>query len=1119
MRCPQCQYENTVAAKFCQECGQRLAPHCPACGFETAASAKFCPECGHALRRPAPTAEVAPLPETPQGYTPRHLTEHVLTSRSALEGERKHVTVLFCDLVRSTDLAERLGPDTMHSLLNRFFEIALNEIHRYKGTINQFLGDGFMALFGAPIAYEDHAPRAALAALGLQRTLRNQLHEPHWPAGQEFEVRMGLHTGLVVVGSIGDNLRMDYTAVGDTAHLAARLQQRAAPGTILASKATAQFIRGHVHLEALAPARIKGIRTPVTAYRVVGRRPRRSPLAMLGERTLSRFTGRKRELAILRELLKKVEAGEGQAVGIVGEAGVGKSRLLYEFRRHHETRVTTPKKHLTYLEGYCLSYGSTVPYLPVISMLRNHFDITETDSQEAIIEKVHLGLQAVDLEPEARAPYLLHLLGIQEAIEQLTALSPEAINARIFETLRLMSLHGSLRRPVVFIVEDLQWIDKTSEACFAKLVEGLAGAPILFLATYRPGYRPPWLGTSYASQLALHHLAPQESLTLIRSVLPDTRLPEALIEAILARGDGNPFFLEELTRAVAERGELPPHAAVPNTIQGVLMARIDRLPDIPKRLLQTAAVIGRDIPLRLLELVWDDTVSLEAHLQELQRLEFLYERIGVEEPEYSFKHPLTQEVAYASLLASRRQTLHAAVGQALERLYADRLEEAYDRLAYHYAKTPHTAKAVTYLMRFADKAARSFAHAEVVTALREALEHAEQLPAAERPRRLLEIVLQQVHSLILLGHFPEALRLLLQYRTHLDELQEPQLAGPYNFWLGLMYALLGDRQLSDDYAQHAFDEAERAGDAATLGKACYVLSMNRYWAGQPQQGVVYGRQAVTHLEAVQEPYWLGMAHAYLSLNAYLMGEFATAMAALERARDIGNAIDNARLLSVIAWITGWIYATWGEWDTGIEWCRRSLDSSPDPLNTAGALGYLGAAYLEKGEVSQAMPLLEQSIEHWSQFRFPQLQGWFTALLGEALLQSGQLAKGHTLATQGLTIARQVQFWYGVGIAQRTLGRSAQMRGALDEADQYLSDALQTFTTMPAPFEVGRTHLALAELARQQGQHDIGAHHIQEAYRLFETLGATTYLHQSVQRAAGLGVSLPVATVRESVAES
>jgi class 3 adenylate cyclase len=425
-------------------------------------------------------------------YTPKHLAEKILTSRSALEGERKQVTVLFCDLANSTALAERLGPETMHTVLNHFFELALAEVHCYEGTINQFLGDGFMALFGAPLAHEDHARRAVLAALGVQQRLRQAGVEAEPLTGgtedaplQQLSVRMGLNTGLVVVGSIGDNLRTDYTAVGDTTNLAARLQQLAEPGTILLSETTARLVRSEVRLEALEPVQVKGKTEPVVASRVLGSRPRRSPLAGREERALSPFVGRERESTTLHELLTQVEAGQGQVVGLVGEAGVGKSRLLFEFRQRLRDR------RVTYLEGRCLSYGSAIPYLPLMDILRSNAGITESDGPETIAAKVCTSLQEVGLDPEEGALYLLQLLGIKEGTESLAILSPEAIKTRTFATLRQMSLRGSQRQPLILAVEDLHWIDQTSEACFASLVESLAGSPILLLCTYRPGYRPP----------------------------------------------------------------------------------------------------------------------------------------------------------------------------------------------------------------------------------------------------------------------------------------------------------------------------------------------------------------------------------------------------------------------------------------------------------------------------------------------------------------------------------------------------------------------------------------------------------------------------------------------------
>jgi class 3 adenylate cyclase len=628
---------------------------------------------------PIPDSSVTDQEQAPLSYTPPHLVEKILSSRSALEGERKLVTVLFCDLAHSTAIAARLGPEAMHTLLNRFFALALDTVHRYEGTVNQFLGDGFMALFGAPVAHEDHARRAVLAAVGLRRSLAEHHTELGAPYGVACEVRMGLNTGLVVVGGIGDNLRMDYTAVGDTTNLAARLQQLADPGTILVSAATQRLVQGAAHLEALPPAQVKGKTEPVTAYKVLGLSQRRSPLAQRGERNLSQFVGRERELATLEALLAQVEAGQGQVVGLVGEAGVGKSRLLFEFHQRLSGR------RVTYLEGRCLSYGRAIPYVPLLDLLRHNCGITDTDVPEAITAKVHSSLQEVELAPDVWAPYLLHLFGVQDATEPLAVLSPEAIKARTFELIRQMSLNGSRRQPLIFEVEDLHWIDTTSEACFAMLGENLASAPILLLGTYRPGYRPPWIEQSYATQIALHHLTPQDGLAVVRSIAPPDQLPDHLAQLILAKAEGNPFFLEELTRAVLEHGELQVDLTVPETIQGVLMARIDRLPEVSKRLLQTASVLGREFALRLLEAMWEGSDALDSLLLELKRLEFLYERLGTAEPVYVFKHALTQEVAYESLLTTRRQALHATAGAALERLYAARLEDVYDRLAYHYA--------------------------------------------------------------------------------------------------------------------------------------------------------------------------------------------------------------------------------------------------------------------------------------------------------------------------------------------------------------------------------------------------------------------------------------------------
>ena len=459
--CPQCQHQNPDVARFCTECGGLLQYVCAQCQHHNAPGSKFCAACGVAFR-PNALVQARDHNAPPLAYTPRHLAEQILTTRSALEGELKQVTVLFCDLPDSTGLAERLGPECMHALLQRFFELALEAVHRYGGTINQFLGDGFMALFGAPLALEDHARRGVLAALALHESLRAhqadfsrlQAEASHEPSRQ-IQIRAGCNTGVVMVGSIGDNLRMDYTAVGDTSNLAARLEQLAIPGTILMSDTTARLVQDEVRLEVLESAYVKGKAEPVAVYTVLGRGPRRSALETRLGHVLSHFVGRSRELQTLHELLTQVEHGQGQVVGLVAEPGMGKSRLLYEFLR------SLSGKEMTYLAGHCLSYGSMMPYLPVLDMLRHHCDITETDAPEAVVEKVRQRLDEVGLATDEDMAYLLQFLGVQEGTPALEGWRSEILKARTIDVLCQISLKRSKQQPVIIVMEDLHWLDQS----------------------------------------------------------------------------------------------------------------------------------------------------------------------------------------------------------------------------------------------------------------------------------------------------------------------------------------------------------------------------------------------------------------------------------------------------------------------------------------------------------------------------------------------------------------------------------------------------------------------------------------------------------------------------------
>jgi len=1104
MQCPQCHFDSPSGMKFCGQCGAKLALLCPRCGAESPPGFKFCGECGSPLgapkaEPPAPAPTFAPAPEAPapaapaQSYTPPHLAAQVFQSKSALEGERKQVTVLFCDLVGSTSLAERLGPETMHLLLNRFFELALSEVHRYEGTINQFLGDGFMALFGAPIAHEDHARRAALAAIGLQKLLAEHHAELGGRNGVELRVRMGINTGWVVVGGIGDQLRRDYTAIGDTTNLAARLQQLAEPGSILVSEDTSRFLQGSARLEALPAVHVKGKEAPVRAFCLLSVGLLQPEGTVLAGVARSPLVGRQREMAILEDLWRRSAAGEGQVVGIAAEAGSGKSRLVYELR----TRLW--EQPVLYLSGRCLPYASGVPYLPILYLLRNAWGIGDADEPAAIAVKIEQGFRQAEMDPEEALPYLLYLLGVREGTEDLADLSAQAIQARTLRLLRQMILNTARRQLVVVEIEDIQWVDRASEELLSFLVEGLFAARILFLATYRSGYRPPWLERSYATQIALARLTEQDGRDIVRSILQAAAPPEELVAAILAKADGNPFFLEELARSVLEQEH--PDVAVPDTIQGVVMARVDRLPEEHKRLLQTASVLGRELPLHLLSALWDQAELLPQLLADLKRWEFLYEEPTAEEPRYLFKHALTQEAVYQTLLTSRRRALHGAAGRAFESLYAGRLEDVYDRLAYHYSEAAEEESAIRYLILSAEQAARRYAHAEAAQALQKALGHCGRRSDPAVARLRMEVILRLAESLFPLARFHETLELFLEERDLLDLLDETSLTGRFYFWLAHTYSYLGDQESAAGNARLAIEAAQRGGDAVTEGRAWYVLCRDNFWAGRFSEGIDQGRQAVALLEMRADAWWQGQAYWVTGFHHYVLGQFREAFDMMDKAEALWRALQDPRLDP--SWSTGYFHATLGEWELGIEECKGGLARAQDPLNTAAALGFLGYAYLAQGDLPRAGEALEESVRRLRQAGMQQLLGWFSAFLAEARLLTGRPDEARELAGEALTVTEGVRFRYGSGMAQRALARIALATGSPAEADGWLRRALESFHAIQAPFEVARTQLDLAllpgagaaEAARQLGEvrrtfADLGVpHYVREAERLAEEMAA------------------------------
>jgi class 3 adenylate cyclase/tetratricopeptide (TPR) repeat protein len=754
------------------------------------------------------------------------------------EAERKVVTVLCCTVARTAAVEARLDLDTLYSVMQELHDLAHDVVRSYGGRLHAAIGDRLLILFGVPAAHEDDARRAVRVALELRRGLQVRQESLGAVSSAAIALRIGLHTGLMVVGGRQDDAEF-APMVGDVVSVAMALQEQATPGQILCSEATARLVQRTVRLAAAEPVALPGQPTPVITYTVLRHRGRRAPGWERWGRVLSPFVGREREFTTLHALLAQVETGRGQVVGIVGEPGIGKSRLLYEFRQSLEG------KRLTYLTGRCLSYGSTTPYLPVLDVLRHNCGILETDRPEDITTKVHRALQEVDMAPEEWASVLLHLLGVQEEPDTFTALSPEARRARTLTAGLQMCLHGSQRQPLIVEIEDLHWIDASSDECLTMLVERMAGAAILVLVTYRPGYRPPWVDKSYATQVSLQPLTPQDSLRVVQAVLPPAVQAAPLVPQLLTKAEGNPFFLEELARTVVEQGADVPSSTVPDTVQAVLTARMDRLPATAKHLLQAASVIGKDVALPLLQAVTDvSEEAIHGDLRSLQAAEFLYETYALTAPVYTFKHVLTQEVAYQSLVRQARQQRHARIAQVLEAQFAEITETQPELLAHHYTEADQGAQAIPYWQRAGQRAVERSANVEAISHFTKGLELLQSLPdTPERAQHELTLQLAVGAPLLMVkGHAaPEVEHAYRRAYALVEELADSPrhvsvLAGLWRFYLS--QARL---PIARELAERCLTLAQHLGVPTVLQEAHQMLGSTFFFLGDPVA-------AHTHLE-------------------------------------------------------------------------------------------------------------------------------------------------------------------------------------------------------------------------------------------------------------------------------
>src|SRR5579864_3053194 len=975
MQCPRCQHDNPGGQKFCGECGARLAAPCPTCGASNPPGQKFCGSCGTAL-----TGGSAAAVPAPASYTPKHLAEKILTSKNALEGERKQVTVLFADLKGSLELLADRDPEEARKILDPVVERMMEAVHRYEGTVNLVMGDGIMALFGAPIGHEDHAVRACYAALRMQRRVNLYADEIQRAGGTPVQIRVGLNSGEVVVGSIGNDLHMDYTALGQTTHLAARMEQMAKPGSVLVTGETLKLAEGYVQIRPLGAVAVKGLETAMQVYELIGPGPARSRLQASVARGLTRFVGRTGELQQLAQALERAIAGHGQTVAVVGEAGVGKSRLLWEFTRSHRTHGWL------ILESGSVPYGKATPYLPVIDLLRSYLRIQDHDGQREIRERVAGKLLTLDRTLEPLLPPLLALLDVPVDDAAWVALEPPQRRQRTLDAVKRVLLRESQVQPLLVLFEDLHWIDSETQALLDSLIESLPTSRVLLLVNYRPEYEHTWGRKTYYSQLRIDPLPPESAEELLNALLGEDGGLAPLKRLLIERTEGNPFSLEESVRALVETGALAgergvyrlarplPTIQVPATVQAVLAARIDRLPPVDKALLQMASVVGKDVPITLLQAIAEPAEEeLSAALGRLQAAEFLYETSFFPDPEYTFKHALTHEVTYGSLLQDRRRTLHCQIMEAIERLYPDRLPEHIETLAHHAFRGEAWEKAVVFLHQAGRKALERSANRGATATYELALDALRHLPSQPQWReRAIDL--------------------------HLDASR----------------ALLtpGERAKSVDHARHAAALAESLGDERRLGRALVVLAIRaRNW-GDPDGALELGQRALTIATRLNDVSLQTSVNFLLGQNGQNRGDYRQSAEVLSRMVETLQGdrryewLASANLLASVGSLAllAWNLAELGEFteamahgDDAVR-IARDVDQANSLVWAYRALGFVS---LRRGSIPQAVPPLERALELCRAAEIRILFDITAAHLGYAYALLGRLSEGVTLMDEAL----------------------------------------------------------------------------------------------------------------------
>lgn len=1030
MKCPKCNAVIRDEATQCRHCGT-IFDRCPLCRIPAMPGSSTCAECGADL---SSSAEVI-RPGFTYGeslydlnrYLPKALTDKIKTKKREIEGQKRTVTMVLVDTKSFTPLPANLGPEVSFSLMDRLHEIVIHKVCHYEGTVNELMGHMILAMFGTPIPVLDAPQRAIRSALAIHREIvefkdligrRKQL--------PPILVRIGIHTGPVVVKTMEDDLRVELDSVGHTVRMASNLAAVAEPGTTYVTEDTFRLTEGLFRFEALGLQQLLDMMEPVRIYRVIGRTSTRTRFDVSTERGLTKLVGRERELELLTDGLERVKSGKGQAFSIVGEAGVGKSRLLYEFRK------AVAADDIMFLEGKCLSYGRRTAYHPVVDLLQTGFDIHQADTDTEIRMKVTRALKELDLDEPSITPFVLELLSVKDSGVDMMSMSHEARRERIEESLRAILIRSAEVRPLVVAIEDLHWIDGSSEDVLTELMDSIPKHRVLLIFTYRPGHVHTWAAKPNHAQVALNRLSNRESLSMVANLVETDDIAEDLEQLILDKTGGVPFFIEELIRSLKDLGIVenkekryrlvgdPGGLRPASTIQDVILTRVRAVPDGPREVLQIGSVIDREFDHAVISKVTClPEHELVSRLSILKYADLLYERGMHPESIYVFKHALIQEVCYGSLSEEQRREYHEKVARTIVEHFPERAESRPEVAARHFAEAGLEEEAVPYLQRAGEIAVRRSANMEAIAHLTTALRTLERLPQSEeRTRQELDVQIALGPALMAARGYaaPEVEKAYSRARELCEKLDESDLLFMVLRGLWGYHIVRSELETAHELGEQCLDLAQKKGSQAFSLWAYYMLGMTIFHQGKLisgldcfEQGIaVYDMQKRRIHRALQDPgvACLSYKAAALWLLGYPDRAMTTSLDAISLAQGLSHPFSIA-------------YA----------------------LNIAGLVSQLARRATEVRERAEAATALsaEHGIPYWMAWG-PILRGWALAVTGEPEegIKSQQLGMDAYTAT-GARLVRPY-FFSTIADAHASAGNA---REGLDAVNRGLETSEQT----------------------------------------------------------------------------